>query len=45
MKEIAIDNPELQFLSCLTGACVGEAGGADWARCFRIVEEQGVDKE
>ena len=26
MKEIAIDNPELQFLSCLTGACVGEAG-------------------
>lgn len=45
MKEIAIDNPELQFLSCLTGACVGEEGGADGARCFRVVEEQGVDKE
>lgn len=42
MKLIDVENPELQFLSCLAGSCAGAVGASDDAHCFRTVEEQGV---
>jgi len=43
MTEIDIKNPELQFLSCLVGSCIGESGGN--AQAFRTVEEGGVGSD